>query len=149
MNKKVTHSSQLKLSGTLVLFSSVRPVLVRTSMNCLLKKVPIVSAVTDHFYKLLQAICDENESSSMVLTLYPIETERKLMSDLYMIQAELKFKLHFINSMVDEKRSRADGGLQGSGSLYMCDLCKATHETAKTELGTFLICRRLQETRNS
>ena len=96
---------------------------------------------------LLQAICDENESSSMVLTLCPSETERKLMSDSYMIQAELKFKFHLINSMVDEKRSRADGGLQGSGSLYMCDLCKATHETAKTKLGTFRICRNLQETK--
>ena len=34
---------------------------------------------------LLQAICDENESSSMVLTLCPVETERKLMTDSYMI----------------------------------------------------------------
>ena len=69
------------------------------------------------------------------------------MSDSYMIQAGLTFKFHFINSMVDEKRNRADGGLQGSGSLYMCDLCKATHETAKTELGTFRIYRNLQETK--
>ena len=48
--------------------------------------------------------------------------------------------------MVDEKRSRADGGLHVSGSSYICDLCKATHETAETELGTFRICRNLQET---
>ena len=32
---------------------------------------------------LLQATCDENESSSMVLTLCPVETERKLMTDSY------------------------------------------------------------------
>ena len=50
---------------------------------------------------LLQAICDENESSSMVLMLCPVETERKLMTDSYMIQAGIKFKFHFINSMVD------------------------------------------------
>ena len=48
---------------------------------------------------LLQAICDENESSSVVLMLCPVETERKLMTDSYMIQAGIKF--HFINSMVD------------------------------------------------
>ena len=51
INKKVTHSSQLKLSSTLMPFSSVRPLLVRRSMNCFLKKVPIVSAVIDYFYK--------------------------------------------------------------------------------------------------
>ena len=51
INKKVTHSSQIKLSSTLMPFSSVRPLLVRRSMNCFLKKVPIVSAVIDHFYK--------------------------------------------------------------------------------------------------
>ena len=29
----------------------------------------------------------------------------------------------------------------------MCDFHKATHEKAKTELGTFWICRNLQETK--
>ena len=29
----------------------------------------------------------------------------------------------------------------------MCDFHKATHEKAKTELGTFRICRNLQETK--
>ena len=43
--------------------------------------------------------------------------------------------------------SHADGGLQGSVSLHMCDFHKATHEKAKTELGTFWICRNLQETK--
>ena len=43
--------------------------------------------------------------------------------------------------------SPADGGLQGSVSLHMCDFHKATHEKAKTELGTFRICRNLQETK--
>ena len=43
--------------------------------------------------------------------------------------------------------SHAHGGLQGSVSLHMCDFRKATHEKAKTELGTFRICRNLQETK--
>ena len=43
--------------------------------------------------------------------------------------------------------NHADGGLQGSVSLHMCDFHKATHEKAKTELGTFRICRDLQETK--
>ena len=42
--------------------------------------------------------------------------------------------------------SHADG-LQGSVSLHMCDVRKATHEKAKIELGTFRICRNLQETK--
>ena len=43
--------------------------------------------------------------------------------------------------------SHADGGLQGSVSLHMCDFHKATHKKAKTELGTFQICQNLQETK--
>ena len=43
--------------------------------------------------------------------------------------------------------SHADGGLQSSFSLHVCDFRKATHEKAKTELGTFRICRNLQETK--
>ena len=31
--------------------------------------------------------------------------------------------------------------------VHMCDFRKATHEKAKTELGTFRICRNLQETK--
>ena len=42
-----------------------------------------------------------------------------------------KFKLRFINSMVDEKRTWADGGLQGAGSKYLCDLCYATEELGR------------------
>ena len=64
-------------------------------MNWFFKKVPIVSAVIDHFYKLFVI------KMSLVLTLCPVETERKLMTDSYMIQAGIKFKFHFINSMVD------------------------------------------------
>ena len=43
--------------------------------------------------------------------------------------------------------SHADGGLQGSVSLHICDFHKATHKKAETELGTFRICRNLQETK--
>ena len=48
--------------------------------------------------------------------------------------------------MIDEKLDRADGGLQGSGSRYLCTLCHATGETAKSDIGTFHIDRSYQET---
>ena len=57
------------------------------------------------------------------------------------------FKVEFINSMEDEKRARADGGLQGAGSRFMCDLCYATQDSAKSDLGTFKTCRTLEETK--
>ena len=43
--------------------------------------------------------------------------------------------------------NHADGGLQGSVSLHMCDFHEATHEKVKTELETFRNCRNLQETK--
>lgn len=57
------------------------------------------------------------------------------------------FKVEFINSMEDEKRAHADGGLQGTGSRFMCDLCYATQDSAKSDLGTFKTCRTLEETK--
>lgn len=48
--------------------------------------------------------------------------------------------------MIDEKLDSADGGLQGSGSKFLCTLCHATRETAKSELGSFRITRTFEET---
>ena len=50
------------------------------------------------------------------------------------------------SSTMDEKFSRAESGLKGSGSSYMCTLCKATRETCKTQLGSFCIDRTHKET---
>ena len=52
----------------------------------------------------------------------------------------------FYNSMIDEKLDRADSGLMGSGSKYLCTLCYATRETAKSNLGNFTITRSFDET---
>ena len=41
-----------------------------------------------------------------------------------------------MNSMEDEKRAHADGGLQGAGSRFICNLCYATQDSAKRDLGT-------------
>ena len=49
--------------------------------------------------------------------------------------------------MFDEKKSRKYGGLQGSGSNYLCDLCHADYVTAKEKLGTFKIYRKIGETK--
>ena len=49
--------------------------------------------------------------------------------------------------MVDEKFSRAESGLKGSGSKFICTLCKATRETCKIQLGEFKIDRTYKETK--
>lgn len=101
---------------------------------------------------LVEAVCDENQTAAMIVCLAPVEKEQEQMKNNYLIiemgeHIWRKFKLRFVNSMVDEKRTRADGGLQGAGSKYICDLCYATEETAKSQLGTFIICRTLDETK--
>ena len=48
--------------------------------------------------------------------------------------------------MEDEKYDRAFGGLQGSGSNFICTLCHATSESARESLGSFHIERTLEET---
>ena len=74
---------------------------------------------------LLEAIVDENNKVSNILCTKPIELERKLMIDNVMrIHSDngvfQDHQLCFYNTMVDEKRDRADAGLQGSGSRYLC-----------------------------
>ena len=100
---------------------------------------------------LIEAICDENQTAAMVVCVAPIEAEREEMSKSTLrIQMGGKWKSfssRFVNSMEDEKRTRADGGLQGAGSSYLCDLCYATQKTAKSDIGTFSISRKLEETK--
>ncbi|CAH3029727.1 unnamed protein product [Porites evermanni] len=100
---------------------------------------------------LIESICDENQTAAMVVCVAPVEAERQEMSKSIMrIQIGSiwrNFSLRFVNSMVDEKRTRADGGLQGAGSSYLCDLCYATQKTAKSDIGTFVISRKLEETK--
>lgn len=47
--------------------------------------------------------------------------------------------------MIDVKLDRAEGGLAGSGSRFICTLCKATKDSAKSELGSFCVCRTYEE----
>ena len=49
--------------------------------------------------------------------------------------------------MQDEKVLLLMVGCRGTGLLYICDLCYATQDSAKTDLGTFKICRILEETK--
>ena len=103
-------------------------------------------------WSLVEAACDENQTAAMIVCLAPVEMEREQMKNNYLIiemgaHIWRKFKLRFINSMVDEKRTRADGGLQGAGSKYICDVCYATEEREKSQLGSFVICRTLDETK--
>jgi V(D)J recombination-activating protein 1 len=51
----------------------------------------------------------------------------------------------FVSSMEDEKYDRAFGGLQTSGSSYICTLCTADMDAAKRNCGTFVINRTLHE----
>ena len=99
---------------------------------------------------LIEAVCDENQTLAMVTCVIPIEREHEQIShNLLDVKIENNwrtFNVTFINSMEDEKRARSDGGLQGR-SRFLCDLCYATQETAKSELDTFKICCTLEETR--
>ena len=68
----------------------------------------------------------------------PVEKEREQISNNFIsVQVGTvwrDFKIKFINCMEDEKQTRADGGLQGAGSRYICDLCYATQESANVSL---------------
>lgn len=93
---------------------------------------------------LIEAVCDENHTSTMVKCVIPIERDREQISQ-NLLEVKIgnnwrTFNVTFVNSMEDEKRARSDGGLQEAGSKYMWDLCYATQETAKSELATFKIC---------
>ncbi|XP_032228625.2 V(D)J recombination-activating protein 1-like [Nematostella vectensis] len=99
---------------------------------------------------LLEAIADENNNASSCVCLIPSEEEKEFLKGKQLkIQVDAgEWRTHqvvFHNSMIDEKLDRAEGGLAGSGSRYLCTLCKATRETAKREIGSFSICRTYQE----
>lgn len=100
---------------------------------------------------LIEAVCDENQTAAMVACVVPVEREREQIAN-NLISVETgtlrrNFKVEFINSMEDEKRARADGGLQGAESRFMCDLCYATQDSAKSDLGTFKTRHTLEETK--
>ena len=95
---------------------------------------------------LLQSVCDENETAALVVCLCPIEKERTLLKQSTMTVKGLKFKFRFVNSESDEKHSRHIGGLQGSGSNNICDLCTAGKQEAKDKVGSFKINRDISET---
>ena len=49
--------------------------------------------------------------------------------------------------MIDEKFDCSEPGLAGSGSRYMCSLCEATRETAKSELVSFNVTWTYKQTK--
>ena len=102
---------------------------------------------------LLEAIADENHRSSSVFCMAPIETERSFLKDkilkVHMPDGCRRHELKFYTSMIDEKFDRAESGLGGGGgSRYLCTLCTATREEAKSALGTFSITRTFSETKS-
>jgi hypothetical protein len=58
-----------------------------------------------------------------------------------------RHEIAFFTSMIDEKFDRSESGLAGRGSRYMCTLCEATRETAKSELGFFNVTRTYKQTK--
>ena len=84
--------------------------------------------------QLLEALCDENNHASICVCLLPIENERQFLKNkILKVQTENGWRRHclkFYNSMIDEKLDRAESGLSGSGSKFLCTLCEATRETA-------------------
>ncbi|XP_033635628.1 V(D)J recombination-activating protein 1-like [Asterias rubens] len=100
---------------------------------------------------LIEAIGDENNRSSAVVLLEGMEHDREVLRGRELsVNVDSVWRRHslkFFNSMIDEKLDRADGGLQGSGSRYICTLCHATKEMAKSELGSFCISRSYEETK--
>jgi hypothetical protein len=92
---------------------------------------------------LFEAICDENNHASSTLCLLGIENERMYMKNkIFRVQTEFGWRRHvlyFTNSVIDEKLDRANSGLAGSGSAYLCTLYDITRETAVSQLGTFSI----------
>ena len=98
---------------------------------------------------LLEAIADENNHGSCTVMIQPIQEEREFLKDKVLkIDCNGQWRHYstkFFTSMVDEKFSRAESGLKGSGSKFICTLCKATRETCKTKLGEFTIDRSYKE----
>ncbi|NP_001028179.1 recombination activating protein 1-like [Strongylocentrotus purpuratus] len=102
---------------------------------------------------LLEAIGDENSASTSAVLMRKMEKERLILQNSIMtIHAGTYTRLHrftIYNSMIDEKLARSSGGLQGSGSNFICTLCHATKTSAKTQLGSFKIDRTLTETQQT
>ncbi|XP_071509808.1 V(D)J recombination-activating protein 1-like [Diadema antillarum] len=97
---------------------------------------------------LLEAIGDENNKASAQQMLELMEKDRVMIQKREMrvyIDETRRWhhKIRLFNSMIDEKLDRAEGGLQ---SRYICTLCFATKETAKSNLGSFNISRSREET---
>lgn len=96
---------------------------------------------------VLTVIADENNKASMIPCMSGIEAERKYLEGKVLkvqIPGQGIYRSHrmqFFTSMVDEKLDRSQGGLAGAGSTYLCTLCEATRETAKSKLGSFSISR--------
>ena len=99
---------------------------------------------------LLEAIADENNHSSSVFCMVPIEQERSfLKGKILRIHTPSGWRRHeitFFTSMIDEKFDRSESGLAGSGSKYLCTLCSATRDEAKSKLGSFQITRTYKQT---
>ena len=98
-----------------------------------------------------ECIADENDRPSAILCSVPMESERKFLKG-KVLKVEcssgfLRFEIDFYNSMIDEKFDRSEGGLQGSGSNFICTLCEATRQTAVSNLGTFDITRTYEGTK--
>ena len=100
---------------------------------------------------ILEAIADENDRPSAILCMVPLEAERSYLNGkILKVESPLgfmRFELDFYNSMIDEKLDRAEGGLQGSGSSYVCTLCEATRDCVKSSLGQFQITRTYEGTK--
>ena len=54
---------------------------------------------------IFNSICDENDSSSMAVSLNPLENERDLISSSIITVCNLKHKIKFVQSVVDKKKS--------------------------------------------
>lgn len=102
---------------------------------------------------ILEAIADENHEACGVTMLDSMEQSREVMRKKEMrVHANGWWRRHrliFFNSMIDEKLDRAQGGLQGSGSRYLCTLCHATRDAARSNFGSFNITRSLEETKDT
>jgi V(D)J recombination-activating protein 1 len=96
---------------------------------------------------LMIAIADENFKSTNTVCLAPIEQERDktMLVNIASSGIHRRYSFKFYSSMVDEKFDRSGGGLQGSGSKYICTLCHATRASAKETFGSFKITRTRSE----
>ena len=137
----------IKLEYTILLMRVYRNTFIFYKTSLSVNKTSLYIFIT---HPLVEAIADENNRSSSILLLEGIEWEkatlRKSGLPVNIGNAWRRHNLRFYNSMIDEKLDKADGGLQDSGSKFLCTLCHATRETAKSELGSFRTTRKFEET---